>query len=420
MWKHRMFGRRILSNRGVEVEIIHPGLHNRDAGPDFSSAIIRTEGEKWAGNVEIHVKATDWKRHGHHTDKAYDSVILHVVGVDDERVFRLDGTEILQACVAPPAKFYERYALLTEKMDSPSCLPFLPEIPELNRADWLSSLGMERLHEKADYIKNLLRASNGDWQQAIFITLSRALGFGLNGVPFELLAKSLPLNFVMRHRDNPMQVEALVFGQAGMLEKDTYLYDDYYSSLRREYGFLKQKYGLTPIQPDLWKYSRTRPQNFPHRRLAILASMLADGMQLYATMLEAAGDYDRLIESLDFTAGPYWNRHARFGEAESQWPFPVRLSKSSKEIVMINVMAPFYYAYGSVAGEPDVAEKGYDLLRMIKGERNSITDLWRGHGLNSETAFDSQALIALRRNYCDRQRCLDCRFGHWLLRRAMS
>lgn len=415
-----MFGRSVDSTDGTTVEIIEPGIHNRDAGPDFSAAIIRTGGADWAGNVEIHVKASDWKRHGHDSDTAYDTVILHVVGVDDARVNRTDGSEILQVCVAPPAGFYERYAILTEKIDTPTCLPWLSSIPKLNRSDWLSSLGMERLHEKASYIKSLLASGNGDWQQAIFITMARALGFGLNGVPFELLAKSLPLNFVMRHRDNILQVEALVFGQAGMLKEESYPYDDYFMVLRREYLFLKNKYNLTPISEGLWKYSRTRPQNFPHRRLAILATMLSEGMQLYSQLLEAAGDYDLLMSTLDASASPYWATHSRFGEAPGKWPFPVRLSTASKEIVMINVMAPFYYAYGSLTGDADIAEKGYDLLQHIKGERNSITDLWKRHGLDSENAFYSQALIGLRRNYCDRSRCLDCRFGHWLLRRAMS
>lgn len=420
MWKHRMFGTSVPASSGKRVEIVCPGVHNNDAGPDFSAAIIRHDGEEWAGNVEIHVKASDWERHGHHADPAYDTVILHVVGVDDDRVRRTDGSEILQACVAPPAEFYERYAMLTENMDSPTCLPWLSSIPALNKTDWINSLGVERIQEKASYMKSILESNNGDWQQTIFIVLARAFGFGLNGVPFELLAKSLPLNFVMRHRDNPMQIEAMVFGQAWMLKPDVYQYDEYYMALCREYAFLQKKYNLSPIKSELWKYSRTRPGNFPHRRIAVLSSMLADGMQLYSRLVEAAGDYDILMESLEFSASDYWHGHSRFGEVQSAVPLPVTLSRSSKEIILINVMAPFYFAYGSIAGNPDIAEKGLDLLHEIGAEKNTIISLWSRHGLKAACAFESQAFIHLRRNYCDRSRCMDCRFGHYLLRSAMK
>lgn len=415
-----MFGKVVKASSGCDVEILNPGMHNLDAGPDFSAAMIRIANTEWGGNVEIHVKASDWKRHGHHNDPAYDSVILHVVGVDDESVKRTDGSEILQVCVAPPAEFYDRYALLTENIDSPTCLGWIDTIPKIKRVDWLGALGIERINDKALYMKSILESSGSDWQQTIFILIARALGFGLNGLPFELLAKSLPLNYVMRHRDNPLQVEALVFGQAGLLNPGEYQYDEYYMSLCREYDFLRKKYGLSPIKGELWKYSRTRPQNFPHRRMAILSAMLTDGMQLYTHILEAKGDYDILMECLDFKASDYWHFHSRFGEAESRIPLPVELSRGSKEIVLINVMAPFYYAYGAVTGNPDVAELGLDLLREINAEKNSITALWSRYGLKPECAFDSQALIQLKRNYCDKSRCLECRFGHHLLRRSFN
>lgn len=414
-----MFGNSLLSTTGKEIEIIHPGQHNLDAGPDFSAAVIRSEEMEWGGNVEIHVKGSDWKRHGHHTDPAYDTVILHVVGVDDEAVKRTDGTDILQACVAPPAEFFDRYLVLTEKMDTPTCLPWIESVPRLNRLDWISSLGIERLQLKADYMLQLLKANSGDWQQTIFIVMARALGFGLNGVPFEMLAKSLPLNYVMRHRDNLLQVEALAFGQAGMLDASFYPYDDYYQSLCREYDFLSKKYSLTALDPSIWKYARTRPGNFPHRRIAILSRMLADGMQLYSSILEAQGDYEPLMELLDVTASPYWGTHSRFGMPPGELPLSTSLSRSSREIVLINVMAPFYFAFGASTGDPDIAEQGLRLLRSLKAEKNSIINIWSSHGLTPETAFESQALLQLRKSYCDRSRCLECRFGHYLLRAAV-
>ena len=415
-----MFGDTFTATSGRKVEIINPGMHNQHAGPDFSAAVIRFDNTDWGGNIEIHVKASDWKRHGHHKDPAYDTVILHVVGVDDEKAERTDGSEILQICVSPPVTFYNRYATLNEDIDTPTCLPLLDSIPALNRIDWVCSLGIERLHEKADYMKSILESTGGDWQQTIFILLARAMGFGLNGVPFELLAKRLPLNYVMRHRDNLLQVDALVFGQAGLLNTANYQYDDYYMTLCREYAFLQKKYSLSPLQAYMWKYSKTRPQNFPHRRMAILSSMLAEGMQLYTHILEAGGDYDTLMECLDFSASDYWHYHSRFGDVQSSRPLPVTLSRSSREIVLINVMAPFYFAYGSITGNPDIAEKGLNLLRDINAEKNNITGMWSRYGLKPQCAFDSQALIQLKRNYCDKSRCLECRFGHYLLRVSLK
>lgn len=414
-----MLGNSFLTRSGQSVEIIAPGLHNNDAGPDFSAARLRVDGEDWVGNVEIHVKASDWKRHGHDNDPAYNSIILHVVGIDDCEIFRHDGTSIPQICISPPADFYIRYDSLTSDLDNPGCLPYIHTIPLINVKDWINALGLERLHSKATFIKEVLESNNGDWQQALFIVIARALGFGLNGLPFELLARSLPLNFVMRHRDHPEQVEALVFGQAGMLTEGEYPYDDYYVMLCREYNFLKNKYGLSPIDGNLWKYARTRPQNFPHRRIAILASMLCEGINIHTRLLEADGKYEDVTELFQFGASEYWKYHHRFGLAPTDLPIPASLSSTSIDIICINVAAPFYFAYGAITGNPDLAEKGLDLLCEIKPERNSVVGVWNGTQLKPTNAFESQALLQLRRSYCQTSRCLQCRFGHYLLRQSL-
>ena len=419
LWSHRMMGTRLTTRQGADVEVLTPGVHNTDAGPDFSAARLRIDGDEWVGNVEIHVKASDWRRHGHHEDPAYDSIILHVVGIDDCEISRRDGSVIPQVCVSPSPDFYNRYASLTADMDSPGCLPYVNSIADINLRDWINTLGVERIHQKADYIRGIMDQCQGDWKQTLFVVTARAMGFGLNGVPFELLAKSLPLNFVMRHRDNPEQVDALVFGQAGMLDPREYQYDDYYMTLCREYEFLKTKYGLSPIDVNLWKYARTRPQNFPHRRIAILSSMLQEGMSLHRRLIEAKGKYEDVAEIFRYEASHYWKFHHRFGMAPSDLPIPASLSKSSVDILCINVAAPFYFAYGAITGDPDLAEKGLDLLNVIAPERNSLVGIWNNTKLKPKCAFESQALIQLRRNYCQTSRCLECRFGHYLLRQSL-
>lgn len=414
IWKHTLCGRHLKTVDGEDVTILSPGQLNEDAGPDFFNARIERGGTEWCGNIEIHVKASDWYRHGHQSDPAYDNIILHVVAINDARIERQNKSLIPQTCIAASKEFFELYAGLTEGMNRPGCLPYLWQIDVLKRTDWVETLGIERLQEKSQRLKELLESQNGDWYQALFILLARGLGFGLNSVPFELTAKSIALNYLMRHRDNLFQLEALLFGQAGMLGGIGREGDEYYGKLCREYAFLSQKYSLTPVGPGIWKYSRTRPQNFPHRRIALLAASLSSGLKLQESLLEAAGDSDRLREIFDFEMSEYWGNHSDFGrEGEAQR----HLSRGSINLLLINVAAPFYYTYGALTGNYDLSEKGIDLLNELNPERNCIIQMWAGAGLKAESAFQSQALLHLRKEYCDKSRCLECRFGHTLLRK---
>lgn len=371
------------------------------------------------GNVEIHVKASDWHRHGHDDDPAYDDIILHVVGVDDDRIHRKSGEEIPQAVLEVPPGMYVLYAGLAEGIDDVRCRPQLAEMPELVKTDWLETLSMERLHAKANRMIEVARQFGGDWRQALFVTLARALGFGLNSVPFELLAKSIPLNYAMRHSDNRFQLEALLFGQAGMLDSSVNIFDDYYQRMCREYAFLMRKYSLKPLQPKIWKYSRTRPQNFPHRRIALLAAALDGGFELGEKILQAHGDTDILEPLFSWEASEYWSSHSAFG-LDGGGNLPRTLAKQSKRLILINLVAPYYFAYASQSGIPEYAEEAIDLLMGLPAEENGIIRQWRGAGLKAGDALRSQALIHLRKEYCDRGRCLECRFGHVAMRSAST
>ena len=412
-----MCGRRFRTVDGEEITVVAPGHLNEDAGPDFFNARIRHGETEWCGNIEIHVKASDWYRHGHQNDPAYDNIILHVVGVNDMRIERKDKSLIPQTCLSPSKEFFELYSMMTGSLNTPVCLPHLHSVDTLKRTDWIESLGTERLQDKSTRLKELLRSQNGDWYQTLFILLARALGFGLNSLPFELTAKSVPLNYLMRHRDNLFQLEAILFGQAGMLYEDRNSPDEYHAKLSREYKFLSMKYGLQPIRPGLWKYSRTRPQNFPHRRLALLSSSLGSGLKLQESLIEARGDTDKLREIFNFEMSEYWGNHADFGnEAVGSR----KMSSGSLNLILINVAAPFYYTYGTLTGDHDLAEKGVDLLYELKAERNSIIMLWDQAGVKAASAFQSQGLLHLRKEYCDKSRCPECRFGHALLRQTLQ
>lgn len=415
LWKHKILGRRLFTVDGHEVTVESPGKHNDDAGPDFSGARIFVGGQKWVGNVEIHVKASDWFAHGHDLDRAYDSVILHVVAVNDATVHRSDGSEIPQIIITLPQDFFITYAQLTEDFKGTRCRDLIPLLPQLVKTDWLESLAMERLHFKAKRILGYYEQLNRDWEQAVFTAVARGLGFGLNGLPFEMLAKNLPLKYLYHHADDLLQIEALLLGQAGLLDANLLPMDEYYQTLCREYLFLARKYGLRPLRREVWKYARTRPQNFPHRRIAMLAQGLHEGVHFASGLIAANADIDCLLEFFDWRLDGYWGRHYGFGD-RTETVMPRTLSNASKELLIINVAAPFYFAHAHLTGDYELAERGTAMLTCLKSEHNSKIESWRVCGLEVKDALRSQALLHLRDEYCDCNRCLDCRFGHYFLR----
>ncbi len=417
LWRHKMFGLSLPLSDGRSVSVIDPGRLNTDAGPDFFNAKVLIDGEMWAGNVEIHVRASDWYRHGHDKDRAYDSVVLHVVAVSDREVTRTDGSTVPQAEVTLPKDFYVSVATLRNDIKAVKCAPFLREVPPLVITDWMEALGVERLQAKAARLLDIHRANGGDWYQTLFTVLARALGFGLNSEPFEALGRNTPLKFLMRHADSPEQLEAILFGQAGLLDPSAYPYDDYYRMLCREYTFLRAKYGLRPIPGGMWKFARTRPQNLPHRRIALLAAAVGNPKEgLASAILEARGDEERLRQIFSWHPGRYWLSHYAFGQPETA--APACLGKGSVGVLLINVAAPFYYAHASLHNDLEGADDALRLLYSLPPEQNSIISAWKNAGIKVKDAQAGQALIHLRKEYCDRNRCFDCRIGHRLLRHA--
>jgi len=414
LWKSRMFGKRLAGPDGTEVEVIDPGSHNMDSGPDFFNSKIRMDGAEWAGNVEIHVKASDWYRHGHDTDPAYDNVILHVVGVSDRRVRRSDGTLIPQVEITMPEDFFRTYAMLSSEPSGIRCASRINTLPPLAVTDWLESLSVERVQKKSEKVLTICKECGGDWEQTCFIMLARGLGFGLNSEPFEMLARSIPLKVLHHHSDNPLQLDSILFGQAGMLDSSLHIFDEYYQLLCREYYFLARKYGLRPMRPGLWKYARTRPQNFPHRRIAFLSKACEGGFSLFSKILDSRSSEERMRSLFGWKLGGYWHSHFSFDvDARS---VADTLSQASVSLLLINTVVPLLYACGSMRGDMDIAEKAVDMLSSLPAEVNTITRRWAQLGLVAENAMRSQALIHLLRDYCETRKCLYCRFGHRLLR----
>lgn len=420
---------------GEKVCVIDPGVLNRDSGPDFFNAKVRIGSHLWVGNVEIHLRASDWHRHRHDDNPAYDNVILHVVSVSDVPVARRDGSLLPQMEVSLPQDFYHAFGYLTSTLPSIRCASRLGSLPVVARTDWIESLTIERLQAKAARVGELLRDNHGDWNSACFITLARGMGFGLNSIPFEMLAKSISLNHLRRHSDNILQLESIFFGQAGLLDRNLYSDDMRYQLMCREYQFLAAKYGMTPIPRVSWKFSRTRPQNFPYRRIATLARAMADAPDLFQRILAAGGDEERLRELFRWQPDAYWTRRLTFGggaSAGTRQPsmkeedsardtsgiLPPVMSDSSIDILLINVVAPLMYSYALLHSDHDMKESALSLLLSLPPERNAFVRDWQTLGIKPRDAAESQALLHLRREYCDRHDCLRCRFAHHILRRA--
>ncbi|MDE6378880.1 MAG: DUF2851 family protein [Muribaculaceae bacterium] len=416
LWQSRMLGLSFPLEGGGSVRVMDPGTLNRDSGPDFFNAKVKIDGKTWAGNIEIHMKASDWHRHGHDSDPAYDNVILHVVALSDTTISRRDGSAIPQMNVRLPENFYRTFAYLTGTAPETRCASRLHIIDSIRRADWIETLSIERLQHKATRIEETLRNTHGDWNAACFLTLARALGFGLNGIPFEMLAQSIDLNHLRRHSDNILQMEAIFFGQAGMLDPTVNQTDRRYQLMCREYQFLARKYSMHPIPRASWKFARTRPQNLPYRRIALLAKAMAETPDLLQRIIKTEGDEDMLRQLFRWQVDPYWSRRYTFGADGQTEANPPSLSEPSISVLLINVAAPLLYAYALLHCDHDLKEAAAALLTGLPPEKNSIIRNWEHLGLKAKDAATSQALIHLRREFCDRHECLRCRFGHYLLR----
>lgn len=414
VWQHRLLVQTDMhTTDGERIVIIDPGRLNTASGPDFFNAKVQIGSRVWAGDVEIHVRATDWHRHGHDADPAYDSVVLHVVDTDDGRISRRNGEMIPQMVMRCRSDFHRSYAALTERADRDlPCHEWIKAMPQLHMTAWMTSLAYERVYYKADRIMELLSEYAGNWEEVGYITLARALGFGLNAEPMERLARALPMHFLRKHADDVTALEGLLLGQAGLLQQSPDIHDPYLITLRREHQFYQAKFSLLPLQPLGWKMSGIRPQSFPYRRIAYLAALIHDDSRFASTLLSLGG----IAEAIAFFQRPvegFWARHYTFGRTLDT---PLSgLSRTAAIGMVINVVVPLIMAHGMATGRDERLTQAMEMLQALPSERNVIIDLFTRAGVGCRDAFTSQALIHLRRMYCEPRRCLFCRVGHRML-----
>lgn len=414
VWKHKLFPLHTLkAMNGQTVEVIDVGLHNTHAGPDFFNAKLRIDNTLWVGNVEIHINASDWYRHGHHTDATYDSVILHVVACCDSEVCRTDGQPIPQLLLECPGVVRSHYKKLVKADVSPACHSILPQLPKLTIHGWMAALQSERFEQKTEVIKARVAAYDGNWEDAFFATLARYLGVGLNGDAFENWAAKVPFRLVDKIRDDVERVEAFFLGIAGLLAAPPV--DDYMVKLQKEFQYLSHLYSLNDtIDASRWKFLRLRPGNFPHVRLAQLAYWYCHCRHLFSKII-AAATLDELRQLLVTNTSSYWQEHYVFGKTSTHRE--KTLGVTAQNILIINAVIPFLYAYGLHRSNEQLCERATQFLEELTPENNYITRLWASAGIKVVTAADSQAIIQLHKEYCDKKKCLYCRFGFEYLRR---
>ncbi|MDD3322159.1 MAG: DUF2851 family protein [Paludibacter sp.] len=416
IWQQKLFvSHGMMTTDGEPVEVIDVGKLNTDAGPDFFNAKIKVGETLWAGNVEIHLNSSDWNKHNHDSDKAYDSVILHVVKNADAEVFRFDGEKIPQLELIYSNTIEKNYEQLIHDQKWIPCSDKIMSVPNIFIQSWKNTLLVERLEQKMETIESLLNTNNQHWEEAFYITLARNFGFGTNSQAFEQLAKVTPLSVLGKHKDNLFQLEAILFGRAGLLDLSSN--DDYVLKLRKEYAFFVAKFDLKPINSIQWKLLRLRPDNFPHIRIAQFAALIYSSTKLFSKILEKP-ELDYMNDIFECNPSEYWQTHYTFSSESKKKE--KKLGQASKNVIYINTVIPFLFCYAQHKNNQELKDRVMELLERIPAEQNSIVTGWKNIGLDIKTAYDSQAFLQLKKNYCDDKKCLRCRIGNKVLTMSLN
>lgn len=410
IWQFRLFqALNLFCTTGESLSIQAVGMPNKNAGPDFTQAKLSIGGRIWIGDVEIHLKSSDWFLHGHQDDSGYDAVILHVVYEHDRPIYRKDGSEIPVLILKElfPESLLAHYEGLVNSVHTFPCEKLIHGIDAVIVNGVLSRMMITRLARKSEQVFDHLAKVNGDWESTFYHFLAKSFGFKVNEIPFELLAASLPLSVIRKHLDHPMQVEALVFGQAGFLSAS--FKDAYPRELKKEYRFLQKKYGLIPIGVAAWRFLRMRPQNFPTLRLAQFCALLLKSDRLFSKVmeLEKLSELKTLLQNLP--VNPYWTTHYHFHKDAKK--VEIQLGAGSVFHLIINAICLFVSAYGKYSDQPDLINRGLQLLEEMPAESNVITRSYQQAGVRIDNAFFSQAVLQINKYYCAQKKCLNCGIG---------
>jgi len=416
IWQHRLFiVRELRCVSGESLKVLHPGILNKNAGPDFSKADLRIGATRWVGNVEVHLRSSEWFQHQHQNDEAYDAVVLHVVYDDDKPVCRKDGslipTLILKDLFA--LSLLENYNKLLSSIHSYPCERQMTFVDPFFVNGFLSRILAERFEEKSSAIFEMLARNRGSWAEVFYRLLAKSFGFKVNALPFEILASSLPMSVLLKHKDHPLQVEAMIFGQAGFLNRR--FEENYPLQLQAEYSFLQKKYLLKPMDVSLWKFLRMRPSNFPTVRLAQFAALIVGSNNLFSDIIDAKGVGELKCFFRGLRLPEYWDSHYHFGKKALSTKN--KMGGFSIDSLMINAVCPVVFAYGKYVNDEVLTERAFYWLENLPAEKNAILKLYEDSGVSIVNAFDSQSVLQLNKSYCTQKKCLNCGIGIKILNR---
>ncbi|MBL4655487.1 MAG: DUF2851 family protein, partial [Bacteroidia bacterium] len=415
-WRFGLFDHSNLKTQdGEEIKILANGVINKNAGPDFLNSKIKIGDTVWAGKVEIHHKSGDWLKHSHEKDSAYDSVIMHVVYENGTVIKRTDGSIIpcLELKNRISTNFIENYEKLIQNDSWIPCESHIGKVDDITISNWLNRLLVERLEDKTSVIAALLKGNKNNLEETFYQLLANNFGFKVNGLPFELLAKSLPLTVIAKHKNNLKQIEALFFGVAGFLEQDHS--DKYLLELKAEFNHLKLKFNLKPLDVSIWKFLRLRPSNFPTIRIAQFAELIHKSHHVLSYILECK-DPKSITKLFETEASNYWNTHYHFNKESAKRI--KKLGDTARTNIIINTVAPFLFHYGQIKQLENYKELAIGLLDSVPPENNHIIKNFENLGIKTRSGFDSQALIQLKSNYCAHKKCLQCSIGNKILNQS--
>lgn len=410
IWQFQKFDNTLLTTQsGLQVQVFTIGNYNSDAGPDFLNAKLLIGDITWFGHVELHLKSSDWNRHRHQHDEAYNNVVLHVVCEHDEEVQMANGQKLpvieLQKRIKP--ELLNKCNELIRSPEKTPCATQIDRVKDIEVHSMLDQVGVMRLRQKSEFILDLLNKNNGNWEETTYQLLARNFGFKTNEDAFLKLSQSLSHKVLIKHTEKIEQMEAMVFGMAGFLQTDC---DEYALMLQREFDFLSKKYKLKDLSlmKVEWKFLRLRPGNFPTVRLAQFAAFLAKNAKLFDQFIHFA-DSKTLRNMFEFEVSSYWKKHYDFGKGGKR--VTKTIGKSSVDLILINSVAPLLAAYAQYTDDNSYMEKSVRLLQSLIPEKNYITRHWKELGIKAKDAFDSQALIGLRNDFCLKKKCLSCKIG---------
>ncbi len=408
LWENRQLQETLQTIDGEVIEVVATGSRNTNSGPDFLEAKIRIGDKLWAGHVEIHVKTTDWSRHGHQTDKAYQNVILHVVYENDAK---LNNIPTVQLKGHFDESLFAHYQKFISSKNWIACEKSIAHVPVFTRLSWLDRMAVERLENKSETVNKRLEANRFDWEDTLYKLLMRHFGLKVNNEAFETLSNILSFKTLLKHADNLLQVEAMLMGCAGFLEAD--FMEDYPNLLKREFNAMKAKFNLVAMSAERWKFLRMRPGNFPTVRLAQMAQLIHKNGCLFSK-IKAAENTAETKALFDVAASEYWETHYRF-EVKSEAK-PKHLGSVAVDVILINAVVPLLFCYGKLRKDESVCAAAMQLLEEIEAEDNAVIRHFAQCGITAQHAMQTQALLHLFNMYCKRKRCLECRIGNVLLR----